>query len=229
MELSPASKQEQPTRCSVEFVVDIAQAFSVYSHRLRCGTVTTKSSIRSNRSEILRTCIGLLSLLLIANACGPSKEFRPPDVTYEVPPDRVYDASKEQVWGGVLAVLVDLGAPINFMDAQSGLVRTGYAEPPIDSKSSVLGCGEIYVTPPNRSTSEWTDPLNLTTASHPLRLTILVREEQAGQTSVRIRERSKTASYENVAYRCRPTGTLSKRFLDAVGDEVGANDANGSE
>lgn len=174
------------------------------------------------RNGTARGVLYVVALALVMNACGPAKEFRPPDVTYEPPPDRVYEASKEQVWGGVLAVLVDLGAPINFMDAQSGLVRTGYAEPPTDSESSVLGCGEIYVRPPNESESIWTDPLNLTTASHPLRLTVLVREEGAGQTSVRIREQSESSTYDDVAYLCRPTGALSKRFLDTVADEVQA-------
>lgn len=162
----------------------------------------------------------VLAVSSLVAACGASSNYRPPDVSYEPPSDRVYEASKERVWGGVLAVLVDLQAPINFMDAQSGLVRTGYAEPPLGRESDVLGCGQIKVNTSQVRGDVWSDPLSLPRASTPIRLTVLVRSEGEQQTSVRIRERSEVAEYQGVEYLCVPTGTLGERFLDSVGEEL---------
>ncbi len=162
-------------------------------------------------------------------SCASGPRYIPPS-DFEVPPDRWYQASFDDVWNAILETVTDLDIPIENMEKVSGFLRSDFMRfPKGSSLSEFMDCGteKAMVQFHHRSGTgvrpEWRPVTQNPTFISEARLTVLVREIE-GRQSVRLRTTAAGVTRDvqgwPTRYDCRSTGRLEQFFFDQVEHRV---------
>jgi hypothetical protein len=156
-----------------------------------------------------------LPLIVAVMACGPG--FRPP-TPREPPPDQVYDATFDEVWGAVLETITDLEIPIENLEKASGFIRSDFMRFPEGEYDTFMDCGEVRVS------GTWWPVARRQGFRSQARVTLLVREIEAGKVSIRLRALMRGVTGEGVMHECESTGLFEQTFFREFEQRIASHD-----